>query len=296
MQKESLGTVSVIVPNFNHSRYLDAALNALLSQSLAPLEVLVVDDASTDESCSVVEKIAATHPSIRLIRLEKNEGPAAAMNRGLKEARGDFVALSASDDIVLPGFFEKAATLLSRNPEMALCCGDFCTFVDGPFNPETARPMRLMQSTQSKMFSPEEYAAISASTPFYVPSQSTLYRKEFFAKYGYYLSELKSLCDFYLNCQMALRHAIGYIPEVFTAYRIAPHSYARALRFRLKYRWKMCSRFLQLVAEAEPEFQRRLKRSGLLAQAGIFMIAYLGMDPRGWGYFRAAFRKRLLGR
>ena len=95
-----LPTFSVVMPNFNHARYLEAALQAHLAQSVPPLEIIVVDDASTDESVAIVERLATEHSRLRLIRLARNGGVNAAINRGLREARGDYVSVSAADDLV----------------------------------------------------------------------------------------------------------------------------------------------------------------------------------------------------
>src|SRR5262245_21153523 len=101
-------TLSVVVPNYNHSRYLKAALAAHLEQTQPPCEILVVDDASTDDSRAIVEDIAARHPSVRLISLVRNGGVNAAMNHGLRYARGDFVCFSAVDDVVSRDFAERS--------------------------------------------------------------------------------------------------------------------------------------------------------------------------------------------
>ena len=92
-------TLSVVVPNYNHARYLKAALDAHLEQTEAPCEVIVVDDASTDDSRAIVEDVAARNPRVRLIRVARNGGVNAAMNLGLREAGGDFVCFSAADDL-----------------------------------------------------------------------------------------------------------------------------------------------------------------------------------------------------
>src|SRR5438046_2743358 len=92
-----LPSYSVVIPNFNHGHYLEAALEAHLGQSAPPLEIIVVDDASSDGSVAIVERLAAQHSSLRLIRLARNGGVNAAINRGLGEARGTYVKISAAD-------------------------------------------------------------------------------------------------------------------------------------------------------------------------------------------------------
>src|SRR5262245_48326629 len=95
-------SVSVVIPNFNHSRYIRGQLDALVGQTLAPLEIIVIDDASTDDSVEVVKQFEQKHPIIRLLRNERNLGVVATMNRGFKEMRGELLYFSAADDLVEP--------------------------------------------------------------------------------------------------------------------------------------------------------------------------------------------------
>lgn len=87
--------ISCVVPAFNAERYLGEALDSILAQKHRPIEVVVVDDGSTDGTSDV----ATSYPNeVRCIRQE-NGGPAAALNRGIKEARGEFVSFLAADDL-----------------------------------------------------------------------------------------------------------------------------------------------------------------------------------------------------
>src|SRR5262245_56025904 len=112
--------LSVIVPNFNHAQFLPRCLEAILGQSVRPMEILVMDDASTDNSVEVIESCAQSHPGVRLHRNEQNLGVVANINRGVNLAQGDYLAFAAADDEVAPGFFEKSLALLANNPEAAL--------------------------------------------------------------------------------------------------------------------------------------------------------------------------------
>jgi len=88
----SLPTLSVIIPNYNHGKYLPACLNAILRQSVTPLEVIILDDCSTDNSVEVVERFAAEDPIFRLIRNPKNLGVMPNVNKGVDLARGSMSA------------------------------------------------------------------------------------------------------------------------------------------------------------------------------------------------------------
>jgi glycosyltransferase involved in cell wall biosynthesis len=109
--------ISCIVPVFNGERYVKEALDSILAQTYRPLEVLVADDGSTDETAAVVTPYGAP---VRYLS-QPNAGPAAARNLGLCAARGEFVAFLDADDLWHP---EKLALQMARfqaRPELDLC-------------------------------------------------------------------------------------------------------------------------------------------------------------------------------
>ncbi|KQV33364.1 MULTISPECIES: glycosyltransferase family 2 protein [unclassified Rhizobium] len=106
--------VSVILPTYNRTRTLPAAIASVLSQSYTNFELIVVDDASQEDVESLVKGI--DDPRIRYIRRPVNGGAAAARNTGLSEARGQFIAFQDSDDLWLPGKLMKQVNLLSGMP------------------------------------------------------------------------------------------------------------------------------------------------------------------------------------
>ncbi len=89
--------VSVLLPSFNHARYLPAAIDSVLGQSLEALELIVVDDASSDDSWSIIE--AQQDPRVRSVRHGANQGAHQTLNEALSMARGEFVAILNSDDV-----------------------------------------------------------------------------------------------------------------------------------------------------------------------------------------------------
>src|SRR3954468_1125884 len=96
--------LSVFLANYNHARYLPRALDAILSQSVRPREVIVVDDASMkDNSLEVLDGYARLDPVVRVVRNETNLGVVPTYNKGLGLASADYVFLAAADDYLLPG-------------------------------------------------------------------------------------------------------------------------------------------------------------------------------------------------
>ncbi len=113
--------ISVIVTVYNRAPMIAAAIGSLARQSVDNLEIIVIDDGSTDDSAGVVERLR--DPRIRLIRHESNRGIPAARNSGLETARGQYIAWLDSDDLARPGRLETQARFLDANPDLAMIGG-----------------------------------------------------------------------------------------------------------------------------------------------------------------------------
>lgn len=96
--RECTSRVSVLMPAYNAAETIETALRSLLEQAWTDLEIIVVDDASTDETCVIVERLCREDSRIRLVRQEKNQGTYCARNKGLEYVTGDFITVHDSDD------------------------------------------------------------------------------------------------------------------------------------------------------------------------------------------------------
>lgn len=112
--------ISVVMPLYNKAPYVARAIESIQQQTHASGEIVVVDDGSTDGGAHVVEKLALRDARIRLVR-QRNAGPSAARNLGIREATGEFIALLDADDEWAPHFLELAASTFEQHPEAALC-------------------------------------------------------------------------------------------------------------------------------------------------------------------------------
>lgn len=106
---------SVVITNYNYGKFLPEAIDSALNQSLTPLEIIVVDDGSTDDSCDVVATRYGQHPLLKLVR-QSNRGQLAAFQTGIASVRGDIVALLDADDIWEPHYLERVAEVYARAP------------------------------------------------------------------------------------------------------------------------------------------------------------------------------------
>lgn len=116
------GRVSVVVPCYNAEASIGIALRSLMEQSYRDLEIIVVDDCSTDATVARAEALAAADPRIRVIRQGTNAGAYAARNRGLAVASGAFVTTHDADDWSHPQKIERLVAALAKNPKLVGAC------------------------------------------------------------------------------------------------------------------------------------------------------------------------------
>ena len=117
------GLVSTIIPVYNRSAMVREAVQSVLDQTHRPIEIVVVDDGSTDETPAVLARLAAEHPdSIRVIR-QSNSGPGVAREAGRRAARGEFVQYLDSDDLLFPDKFELQVRGLAEHPDCGIAYG-----------------------------------------------------------------------------------------------------------------------------------------------------------------------------
>jgi glycosyltransferase involved in cell wall biosynthesis len=119
--------VSVVIPAYNSARFVAEAIRSVLAQTLPPYEVLVIDDGSVDGTREVVAEFLST--GVRCIS-QPNSGVSAARNRGLDEARGEFIAFLDADDLWRPEMLATHAELLRDNEEVIFSFCDFQRFDD----------------------------------------------------------------------------------------------------------------------------------------------------------------------
>src|SRR3954451_9368464 len=111
--------VSVVIPCYNYARFLPASVESALAQPGVDVDVLIVDDASTDGSGDLAEALAADHPRIRVHRSPTNRGNIATYNYGLAQVEGEYVFLLSADDMLTPGALSRAVRLMEANRQWA---------------------------------------------------------------------------------------------------------------------------------------------------------------------------------
>jgi glycosyltransferase involved in cell wall biosynthesis len=119
MSENNQPLVSVLIASYNHARFLDETIGSVLAQTYQNWELLITDDASTDDSAAVLRRYAEQHPGrIRVFLHERNRGVSSATNNSLAAARGQYLAILGSDDRMRPGRLAAQVAYLEANPQV----------------------------------------------------------------------------------------------------------------------------------------------------------------------------------
>ena len=112
-----LPLVSVICLCYNHERFVEEAIRSVLNQTHKNIQLIVVDDASTDKSVNVIRNLVGSNPAVKFLALSENAGNCKAFNRGLALAKGSFIIDLAADDVLLPNRVEVGVKKLQERGE-----------------------------------------------------------------------------------------------------------------------------------------------------------------------------------
>jgi glycosyltransferase involved in cell wall biosynthesis len=216
--------ISVVVPNFNHADKLPRALGALLRQDPPPDEIIVVDDASTDASISVIERFERDHKTIRLVRHARNRGAPAALNTGLAIAKQEFVYFAAADDFVLPGFFFAALSSFKTCPEAAYFCAQV-VLIDQNGAIVDFRPL-LPPASENAYISSDKSRRLIQTIDNWAVGQSVVYRRQLLFEIGGFNESLGSFCDGMTYRLLAFRKGFYFSDQLVCAWEIRPDSFS----------------------------------------------------------------------
>jgi glycosyltransferase involved in cell wall biosynthesis len=218
--------ISVVLPNFNHQKFVASALDALLAQSPPPAEIIVLDDASSDDSVGVIEAIAARHPCVRLLVNPRNRGTIPTERRGLELASSQYVYLAAADDWVMPGFFALALRMLEANPQAGLFCAD-TLLVDGISGRHCGYRPVVRPFYEARAVGCDEARRLLRRFDNWLLTGSAVLRRDAVKSAGGLDQSCGSFADGYLLRKIAVTRGFCYAPQFVAGWRIFPASVSR---------------------------------------------------------------------
>jgi glycosyltransferase involved in cell wall biosynthesis len=141
--------VSVVVPLFNAAPYIGAAIDSVIDQDYRPLEIVVVDDGSTDSGPDVVARMVARTPGLLRLAHQPNRGCGAARNHGVRLATGQLLAFLDADDLWTPGSLRCRVGAITADPNIDMVCGWISEFVTPGLSPAARARLRAPVSARA---------------------------------------------------------------------------------------------------------------------------------------------------
>lgn len=213
--------ISVIAPCYNAERYLEQALKSIYAQDYPNIEVIIVDDGSTDRS---IEMLQALQPQygFRLVT-QANKGVSGALNTGLALANGTYVATPDLDDLMLPHSLSLRAAYLDAHADVG-CVGALISYIDAEG--------RLIKHQTQAGIARLPFAGILANATV-VGAPVSLYRMQAMRSVGGYDPDIK-VQDFHMTLRIAAAgFAIHVLPDIVTLYRRHPNNLSRRYKVLL---------------------------------------------------------------
>ena len=241
-------SISVVIPTYNQARYIGHSIHSAIAQTKMPAEIVVSDDASTDDTAEILEQLAATTGLISVHRHPHNLGIAKNVDWALRSAIGDYILRLDSDDVISPTALEQLSSALDADPEAAYSHGAVAE-IDAAGNMQRIR--RLARGRQQ-----DAEAALRASLRGYrVAANLVMFRRSALEQVGYIRSSRNFAEDFNLSVRLAdAGYSNVYVNDIIGGYRVwADLSGVRASR-----KEEELLGLREVFAEAiEPAFRRR---------------------------------------
>ncbi|RYE64602.1 MAG: glycosyltransferase [Oxalobacteraceae bacterium] len=287
-------SIDVVVPNYNYGRYLRACVTSILSQEGVTVRVLIIDNASTDDSADIALSIAKEDDRVELVLRTDNLGSHKSFNEGIDWAKGDYFLLLCSDDFLLPGALRRATEIMERNKSIAFCYGRDVPVSGNAAIPRIApqpcpAPFRL---TGGRAF----IAGFCCMGVFQIPGPSIVVRTSVQKRVGHYRDSLPHSDDYEVWLRLAMHGPVAGLRTLQAGVR--SHENNRSREFAAH----QIQHILHSAAAAESFFDheggslkgsaslRRLARHGIASRAYWCGMSHLmRRNPRARDLFRLAF-------
>ena len=285
-------TLSVLLPNYNHSKYLPKSLGALVNRERCPDEVIVIDDGSTDNSWEIILEYARKHPHIHAYRNEKNMGANYTVDRAFGLAQGDYVYSGAADDFVLPGFFEKCMALLAKHPEAGLCCtiGDWRELHTG-----LNWHMGIGMSNAPAYLSPVRLCELERRGRLFIAGHTVIFKKAVLIEAGRFPPATKYASDWYTYNLIGFKYGICVVPEVLAVNQINPNTLFLRGRRDKKADLEVMEAIVRLWRQEKwQDAVELMRKCGALYIWGYPMLKTLLRHREYWHYLTPTFLRKNL--
>jgi glycosyltransferase involved in cell wall biosynthesis len=209
---ETVPVVSVTVISYNQAHLLVDALDSALAQDFRDFEIVVSDDASTDESAAIIRQYSERHPDrIRPVLNERNGGLALNRDRAMRACRGEFIAWLDADDIWNGDKLSRQVAFMRSHPDCSLSYHNMCLMHGSTLTDDVyiRAPLPPLEESYETLIRCENY----------IPSSSVMVRAAPLGGGGYHFGGRKTFSDYHFFVRIAALGALAYLPECHGTYR-----------------------------------------------------------------------------
>lgn len=213
-------SVDVVVPCYRYGRYLKECVQSVLGQGGDEIRVLIVDDASPDDTPQVADSLACADSRVSYRRHVSNLGHIRTYNEGIGWVRADYMLLLSADDYLLPGALKRATALMDAHPKVGLCFGEAVHLRDSGFTRSVRVPIEVHDESDVVLGGPRFIALCAKSgANNIVPTPTAVVRTSLLKQLGGYRSDLPHTADLELWLRLASRSCVGFIRAEQAVYR-----------------------------------------------------------------------------
>jgi hypothetical protein len=205
--------IDIVVPCYNYGRFLTACVGSVLEQSVRDVRVLIIDDASADDSLAVATKLAREDSRVSVIAHPQNKGHISTYNEGIEWASADYFLLLSADDLLVPGALARAVGVMDENRDIVLTHGDCIAWHDD-------HPLPIVPSKQGHAWARQDLLnEICAAAANFVQTPTAIGRTQVQKEVGGYRASLPHSGDMEMWLRFAAHGAVARINAVQAIYR-----------------------------------------------------------------------------
>lgn len=216
------GLVSIVVASYNHAEYLEQRMDSLINQTYQNIEILVIDDCSTDNSVAVLRSYES-HPKVRLIIREKNGGWVAVSNQGVEISSGEFIIFANCDDACKPQLIERLVKVMYENPSAGISfCRSLMIDEDGNLlgdDYEVREKSFKMRCSNDVLLKQKEVNRFLLHSCVIPNLSAALFRRESYKTAGGLTSAYRVCSDWALFFKVVENYDVAYVAQPLNEFR-----------------------------------------------------------------------------
>jgi glycosyltransferase involved in cell wall biosynthesis len=215
----TLARIDVFIPCYNYGRFLYQCVNSVLGQEGVDVRVLVIDDASPDNTAEVAGALARENSNVSVIRHSTNKGHINTYNEGINWASADYMLLLSADDYLLPGALSRATGLMEAHPEVGFTFGNVIELSDSENETPRKEIMEVTNDSGKRILEGHEFIELGSGPDNPVATCTAVVRTQLQKRIGGYRHELPHTGDMEMWLRFAAHASVGFISAYQGVYR-----------------------------------------------------------------------------